>query len=825
MVEELVDQIQDVTVEEEVPNRFLRYAKYVILDRALPDARDGLKPVQRRVLYAAHELGLTHKKPYKKSARIVGDAMGKYHPHGDTSIYEALVRMAQHFSMRYTLIDGHGNFGSVDGDPAAAMRYTESRLSVFGEMMMQSIDKETVDYRENFDNTEQEPSVLPTLFPNLLGNGTEGIAVGMASSIPPHHIPSLYEAVFYMIDCMEKGEAYTIEDLIAIVKMPDFPTGGTIINKADIEKAYRTGKGRAIVRSKYEIVENKSGTSKILVTELPYAVNKASLIKKIDELRKLEKIEGINHINDDSSRKGMSIRIDVKKGFNPNSIIQKLFKMTDLQASISMNHMAIFEGRPKQFTLLDSLETFLTHVSTVLLNENQFDLDKAEKRMHIVEGLIKALDQLDGVIELIRKAKSNEEAYAGLEKIGLTNEQAKAVVAIRLISLSAENQQKYIDEYGELSEEIQHRQAIMTDEAVLYEHIRTRLKEASEPFEGERKTDYHEMSSRIDERDLVPSKDLIITITANGIVKAVETSEYSASNRNTKGQSAKLKDDDAIEFMFTVNTHDDLLIFTDAGRCHLVEAYKLPISTKAQAGKYLANYIDLDNEKIVDILPKKVNDDKDILLITKQGTIKRIKLSSLSKRTKSTRVITFVDDDELNDAVLIEAEKQHLITLTANGKALRIDPNSERKCVRPMGRHAAGVKLITLLEGDYIVKSVVVEPKKDLIFITEKGYGKRIETDQFGVKNRGGQGVKAITVNERTGVVVDCAGIRDEELFIATANGMLNRIQTNTIRRMGTSASGVSLIDLKGDDTVLNMTPSQKEENIIEESEVTEQPA
>lgn len=816
-------EIIQADLANKMGEKFLSYAFYVIQDRALPDVRDGLKPVQRRLLYDMAELGLQPNTPYKKSARTVGDTMGKYHPHGDSSIYGALVNLSQSFNMRYMLIDGHGNFGSVDGDPAAAMRYTESRLSHVGSYMLKDIKKDTVDFQPNFDETEREPIVLPSLFPNLLANGTDGIAVGMASSIPPHNVGSLNEALQFIIQKTLEGEEADIEDLIRIVQMPDFPTGGTIINLAEVQKAYRTGKGRAVIRSKYTIEEGKHGEQKIVITEIPYKVNKAKLIEKIDELRKDNKIEGIKEVNDDSDQKGLSIAVTLKKGTNSNFVVKNLLKYTDMQASFSMNHVALFERTPKQFTLKEALDEFLAHVANVILRRTQFDVNKAQARMHIIEGIIIALNDVDGVLGIIKASKNNQEAIATLsERYEMSDVQAKNIIEIKFKSLSQSSIDELYAEKDELEGKINIWNSILTDEEVLLHTMSSELNEMADKFSSERKTDYQEVDGKITDRELIKDQDLVITISEKGIIKAVDASEYQSSSRGTKGQkNAKLKEDDNVKFMFMVNSRDDLLIFTNKGRCHLLEVYKLPIMKRSQQGKYLANYISFEDEEIVNILPKTQDDNQaDLLLITRFGIGKRLELSELSSRMRSTKVITFKENDELVDVVFIE-DGDEVLTLTASGQAVRFNPNAEgSKGIRPMGRAAAGVRVIKLAEDDFVIKSVVVESEKQLLLITENGYGKRVEFEEFSTLNRGAKGVRSIGLSDKTGILVDAASISDEELFIATVDGIVNRIKTDDIRTMGRQAAGVKVINLNENDAVLSISLYKSEADI--EGELTE---
>lgn len=808
-------EIIQASVDSEVKSRFINYASYVIGDRALPDIRDGLKPVQRRVLYSMHELGLTPNKAFKKSARTVGDVLGKYHPHGDTSVYDAMVNMAQDFKMRYPLVTGHGNFGSIDGDPAAAMRYTESKMSPFGSKMVENVEDTIVDFVPNFDESLTEPSVLPTFFPNLLCNGTTGIAVGMATNVPPHHAKSIYNALKYAINAELEGNEIDIEELIKIVVAPDFPTGAIITNLSDVHKGYRTGKGRVQMRSKYEIEENKKNVS-IVITEVPYRVNKATLVAQIDNLRKEELKEEIREVRDESAREGIRVVVDLKKDANPDFVVKKLLKSTDMQSSFSMNMIALQNGRPVQFTLKDAIEAFLAHVAEIITRRTERDLVKARKRLHIVDGIISILDIIDEVIAVIKAQKTNAEVITALmENFSLSEEQAKAIADMRLRSLSQASIEAYLEEKEKLESDIARFTDILTNTEALLNTMYTEIEEVEKQFDDERRTEIiilENISS--DDRELIKEEDLIITITANGLIKSVHADAYQAKGRGTKGTKSSVKEDDSITHMFSVNSRDDLLFFTNTGRCHLLEVYKLPVQNKSQNGKYMANYLSLDKDEcVVSVIPKWYdNNTDDILMATRLGTIKRLELSSLSTRMKQTKVISFKDNDELVAVQLMHDED--IVLLTANGQGLRFNPDADGKGVRPMGRTAVGVRGIKLRENDYVIAMTRVEEDKDLLLATAKGFGKRVAFSDFPVHNRGGQGVRAINLTDKTGLLRCAEIINDEDdLLIATTSGIMSRIHADTIRTMGRAAAGVKLIGLADDDEVISVSRQDREED------------
>jgi DNA gyrase subunit A len=760
------------------------------------------------------ELGLAPNKAYKKSARTVGDVLGKYHPHGDTSVYEAMVGMAQDFKSRYPTVNGHGNFGSIDGDPAAAMRYTESKMSNYGAKMVEGIDESIVDFVPNFDESMMEPSVLPTFFPNLLCNGTSGIAVGMATSIPPHHAGSIYNALKYAIKSELEDEEISLDELIKIVVAPDFPTGGIITNLSDVHKGYRTGRGRVQMRSRFEIEESKKMQS-IVITEVPFKVNKSTLVTQIDNLRKDELKEEIREVRDESAREGIRVVVDLKRDANVDFVIKRLLKSTDMQSSFSMNMIALQGGRPVQFNLKDAIEAFLVHVAEIITRRTERDLIKARRRLHIVDGIISILDIIDEVIAVIKAAKSNPEVIEGLmTNFDLSEEQARAIAEMRLRSLSQASISAYQEEKETLESDIARFTDILTNTETLLNTMYTEVEEVEKTFEDKRRTEIRILENiSADDRELIKEEDLIVTISENGLIKSVIADSYQAKGRGTKGTKSSVKDDDRIAHMFAVNSRDDLLFFTNTGRCHLLEVYKLPVQNKTQNGKYMANYLNLEsNEYVVSVIPKQYdNNEDDILMATRLGTIKRLELSSLSSRMKQTRVITFKENDELVAVQLMY--EQDIVLFTAQGQGLRFNPDSDGKGVRPMGRTAAGVKGIRLKGDDYVIAMTTVVADHDLLLATVKGFGKRVDFSDFPVYSRAGQGVRAINLTDKTGLLQCAVQITDEnDLLIATTSGIMSRIHADTIRTMGRSAAGVKLIGLTDQDEVISVSRHEREE-------------
>lgn len=812
----MAETIRPMDISEAVGRPFLNYAMSVIVHRALIVACDGLKPVSRRVLYAMGDLGNTPDKPYKKSAKTVGEVIGKYHPHGDTSVYENMVGLAQDFGMRYPLVDGHGNFGSVDGDPAAAMRYTEARLSRVGQALLRDIEKNTVDFRPNFDNEEMEPVILPTLFPNALANGTSGIAVGMAASMPPHNLRELYDAVDYIIASALEGNEADEDVILSIIKAPDFPTGGQIIGLTDVRKGYKTGRGRVVIRSKYEIEDNK-GYSSIVITEIPYKVNKARLIIKIDELRKTDANINIKEVRDESDRTGMRIVIDLKKDATPQLTINKLLKHTEMQTTFSINSTVLVDDKPVELSLKAMLEIFMAHAAEVVMRRTQFDLDKAQARSHILAALLTALANVDDVIAILRNSKTNAEAIATLHQVyDFDEEQAKAIINVRLTSLIQEGTEKLQTEADKLAADIEVYQAILNDETVLLTTLRSEFAAYREEFGDDRRTEIILEEGSIEEEDLVEDEMLVVTMSSDGLIKSVEEGEYRTQNRGTKGAKAtNVKEDEVIRYLLTVNSKEDLLFFTNHGRCHVLKAFKIAKSTRTARGKSINNYLTLnDGEHIVTMLSTKLTTkEDDLLFVTRGGMIKRLALDELSTRMTVTRVIGFKDGDSLVTATVV-GPADHVMITTGAGQSIRIAMDTTGpKQIRPMGRSAAGVVGIDLVRDDYVVDMAKVEEAGTVLTITENGMGKRTNVADYPVQGRGGKGVITHKVTTKTGPVVAAMSVHDtDELFVATEQGLVIRIAITSISTMGRSTSGVKVMNTNEGDRIVSISKGNTED-------------
>jgi len=802
---------------EKLGQGYLNYAMSVIVDRALPDVRDGLKPVHRRILFGMNELGLHYNKAHKKSARLVGDVLGKTHPHGDQSVYEAMVKLAQDFNMRYPLVDGQGNFGSIDGDGAAAMRYTETRLSKIGQAMLKDLYKNTVDFKPNFDESLTEPTVLPSLLPNLLLNGASGIAVGMATNMAPHNLNEIYSALDYIIECVLANKDYTVADLLKYIKGPDFPTGGTIIKKKGIEDAYNTGKGKIVIRSKYQI-EEKKGKQRIIITEIPFKVNKAKLIERIDSLTKTKKdkkgkvlkeaiITTISEIRDESDKDGLRIVIEFKKNTNIQLSLNKLFKFTQLQDSFNINAVALVNGEPKNLNLKELLDNFLSHSANVILRRTQFDLNKAEKRNHIIEGIIKSLKNIDEVIKIIKKAESKTDAINNLNNdYGLSLEQAKAVVEMKLSSLTNQSIEKLTNEKKELEKDILKWNSILNDQFILLKTMQAEFKEIKANFGDDRRTQF-EFSVNSD--FLIKNEKLIITLTNNNEIKSVEENTYKTQHRGGRGVKSIQNDENKIiKSLLTVNAKDDLLFFTSTGRCHTIKAYKIDKSSRIAKSKSIMNYLNLESdEKVINMLSTNLQSTiNDLLLVTKNGLIKKISLSKLSTRMSITKVITFVDDDELVSSKIIKDDTE-VIIITSAGKGIRI----ETAKIRPTGRTARGVIAIKLKnKKDYVVDMVIVNNDSTLFTICKQGVGKKTPFNKYSIKNRGGLGITCHVVSEKTGVVIGALAIEDnDDLIIATKKGLMIKIKAKDISTQGRAAKGVKIIELEEGDNVVAISQTK----------------
>jgi DNA gyrase subunit A len=810
--------IKEVSISQEMKSSFLDYAMSVIVSRALPDVRDGLKPVHRRILYAMHDLGITADKPYKKSARIVGEVIGKYHPHGDSAVYDTMVRMAQDFNYRYMLVDGHGNFGSVDGDAAAAMRYTEARMSKISMELLRDINKDTIDFQDNYDGQEKEPIVLPSRFPNLLVNGSAGIAVGMATNIPPHQLGEVIDAVL----ALSKDPDITVAELMEIIPGPDFPTAGQIIGRSGIRKAYETGRGSITIRAKVEIEEKSNGKQTIIVRELPYQVNKAKLIEKIAELVRDKKIDGITDLRDESDRNGMRIVIEVRKDANANVLLNNLYKQTALQTSFGINMLALVDGQPKVLNLKQCLQHYLDHQKVVIRRRTAYELRKAEARAHILEGLRIALDHLDEVINLIRNSQTTEIARDGLmERFSLSEKQAQAILDMRLQRLTGLEREKIEEEYQNLVKLIAELKAILADEEKVLEIIRKELLEIKERFNDERRTEIVAGGvESIDDEDLIPRENIVITLTHNGYIKRLPLSTYRAQKRGGRGvQGMGTNEDDFVEHLLTTSTHDTILFFTNKGKVYRKKGYEIPEFGRTAKGIPIINLLEIDKgEWINAMIPvQEFVDDWYLFFTTKEGICKRSPLSSFAHiRNSGLIALNLREGDELISVKLTDGTKNVIIG-TKNGLLIRF-PETD---VRSMGRTATGVKGITLETDDEVVGMDILEDHMDVLIVTKNGYGKRTPASEYRVQSRGGKGLKTCNITEKNGSLVAVKAVTDEEdIMIITAGGVLIRVAVSEISQMGRNTQGVKLIRLDENEYVATVARVQKdEENQDEHSE------
>ena len=825
------DRILKIDIKQEMQSAYIDYSMSVIVARALPDVRDGFKPVHRRVLFGMDKLGNTSDKPYKKSARIVGDVLGKYHPHGDSSVYFALVRMAQPWSLRYPLVDGQGNFGSVDGDSPAAMRYTEARLSRIAEEMLRDIEKDTVDFTPNFDNTLEEPTVLPTRIPNLLVNGASGIAVGMATNMPPHNLSECIDASVALIDDRE----LTVEDLMQYIKAPDFPTGGIIYGFAGVKDAFETGRGRIVIRAKAEIeVDSTTGRETIVVSEIPYAVNKSELIKKIADLVEEKRLEGISNINDESDRAGMRIVIEIKRDANASVVLNKLFKMTDLQSSFSVNNIALVNGRPQTLNLKQLLEAFVDHRHEVVIRRTRFDLAKAEERAHILEGLIIASDHIDEVVKLIRSSRTREEAKTRLmERFSLSEKQAQAIVDMRLGQLTGLDQDKLRNEYAEVEKMIAYYKEILADESVCMKVVKDELLEIKEKYGDERKTEIIYSSEEFNAEDFYADDEMIITISHMGYIKRTPLSEFRAQNRGGVGaKGSNTREEDFIEYIYPASMHNYMLFFTQKGKCYWLKVYEIPEGAKNSKGRAIQNMLNIESDDKVNafIRVKKLQDPEynmshNLLFCTRKGVIKKTKLEAYSRpRQNGVNAITIREDDQVIQVRLTTGDSQ-IIIANKNGRAIRFHESA----VREMGRNATGVKGMTLdNNGDEVVGMICVnDPEKETIMVvSEQGYGKRSLIEDYRITNRGGKGVKTLNITDKTGCLVAIKCVTDEnDLVIINKSGITLRMKVADVRVMGRATQGVRLINLeKRNDEIASVCKvlSESVDENLQDDNVTE---
>ena len=814
MEDNIFDKVHEVDLKKTMEDSYIDYAMSVIASRALPDVRDGLKPVQRRILYSMIELNNGPDKPHRKSARIVGDTMGKYHPHGDSSIYGALVNMAQEWSTRYPLVDGHGNFGSVDGDGAAAMRYTEARLSKISMELTADINKDTVDFMPNFDETEKEPTVLPARFPNLLVNGTSGIAVGMATNIPPHNLKEIIDAVVKIIDDqIADKEETTIEEILQIVKGPDFPTGGTILGTRGIEEAYRTGRGKIRVRAVTNIETMANGKSRIIVTELPYMVNKARLIETIAEMVRDKKIDGITDLSDQSSREGMRVVIELRKDVNANVLLNQLYKHTQLQDTFGVIMLALVNNVPRVMNLLDMLNHYLKHQEDVVTRRTKYELNKAEERAHILKGLLIALDHIDEVISIIRGSQTVQIAKAELiNRFDLSDAQAQAIVDMRLRALTGLEREKLEAEYNELVKQIEHLKAILADRKLLLGVIKEEILAIKEKYGDERRTSIGFDEYDISMEDLIPREDVVITMTKLGYIKRMSEDTFKAQNRGGKGiKGMQTLEEDYVEDLLMCNTHHYIMFFTNTGRVYRLKGYEIPESSRTSRGTAIINLLQLmPGEKITAVIPVEYYSEKAFLMMsTKKGLIKKTPLKEYANvRKVGLAAITLREDDELIEVKFTNGH-QEVILATKYGQCIRF----KEQDVRCTGRTSMGVRGINLADRDEVIGMQLASQGTDLLIVSEKGMGKRTLMDEFTAQNRGGKGVKCYKITEKTGNVVGIKGVNEQdEIMIINTEGIIIRMLCSGISVLGRVTSGVKLINLKEGDTVASIAKVRDEE-------------
>ena len=821
MEDNIFDKVQEVDLKKTMETSYIDYAMSVIASRALPDVRDGLKPVQRRILYSMIELNNGPDKPHRKCARIVGDTMGKYHPHGDSSIYGALVNMAQEWSTRYPLVDGHGNFGSVDGDGAAAMRYTEARLSKISMELTADINKNTVDFAPNFDETEKEPIVLPARYPNLLVNGTSGIAVGMATNIPPHNLREVIAAVVKIIDDQieETGET-TIEDILQIVKGPDFPTGAEILGTRGIEEAYRTGRGKIRVRAVTDIEPMANGKNRIIVTELPFMVNKARLIEKIAELVREKKIDGITALEDQSNREGMRICIELRRDVNANVILNQLYKHTQLQDTFGVIMLALVNNEPKVLNILDMLKFYLKHQEEVVTRRTQYELNKAEERAHILQGLLIALDNIDRVITIVRGSKTTQIAKEGLiAEFNLTDVQAQAIVDMRLRALTGLEREKLETEYAELMERIGELKAILADRKLLLGVIKEEILIISEKYGDERKTQIGFDEFDLSMEDLIPEQDVVITKTKLGYIKRMTTDTFKSQNRGGKGiKGMQTLEEDYVEELFMTSSHHYIMFFTNKGRVYRLKAYEIPEASRTSRGIAIVNLLQLmPEEKITAMIPiKEYEEGQYLFMATRKGLVKKTRITDYSNvRKTGLAAITLRDDDELIEVKFTD-KTQDIIIITKYGQCIRFDEND----VRSTGRTSMGVRGINLVDGDEVVAMQLCSQGSQILIVSERGLGKRTNMEEFTVQNRGGKGVKCYKITEKTGEVVGAKAVDEEnEIMLINTEGIIIRMECSGISVLGRITSGVKLINLRDNETVASIAKVRESNIQLEEAE------
>ena len=819
------EKIIRINIEEQMKSAYIDYSMSVIVSRALPDVRDGLKPVHRRVLFGMNELGMFSNKPYKKSARIVGEVLGKYHPHGDSSVYYAMVRMAQAWSLRYPMIDGQGNFGSVDGDSPAAMRYTEARLAKIAEETLADLDKNTVDFQPNFDESLNEPVVMPTRLPQLIINGASGIAVGMATNMPPHNLSDTIDATIAYID----NNDISIQDIIDIIIAPDFPTGGIIYGYEGVKEAFETGRGRIVVRAKAHI-ENEGGREKIVVTEIPYLVNRAEMIQKTADLVNDKKIEGISNVNDESDRDGMRVVYDLKRDAMSNVVLNKLYKYASLQTSFNVNNIALVNGRPKMLNIKDLIRYFVEHRHEVITRRTQYELEQAEKRAHILEGLIIASDNIDEVISIIRSSSTPDEAREKLiNRFELSEIQARAIVEMRLRQLTGLEQEKLRKEYAEIMQQIEHLNKILSDISLRMDIIKEELLEIKNKFGDKRRTEVIPNAEEFNPEDFYADEDMVITISHLGYLKRTPLTEFRTQGRGGVGsKGSTTRDEDFLEHIFIASMHNTLLLFTEKGKCFWMKVYQIPEGTRTSKGRAMQNILNIEpDDKVLTFIKVKTLDDEEfinnnyIILATKKGIIKKTTLEAYSRpRQNGVNAITIKDGDKLLEARLTNGESEIMLAVRS-GKAIRFN----EKIVRAIGRTASGVRGITRKnEQDEVIGMVCVnDGNEDILVISENGYGKRSKIDDYRVTNRGGKGVKTINVTEKTGNLIAMKSVSNEnDLMIITQNGLTIRLAVNTVSVLGRATQGVRLINLKEEDRIASVARVTIEDAESEEVESEE---
>jgi DNA gyrase subunit A len=831
MMEDNNDRIIKINIEEEMKTAYIDYSMSVIVSRALPDVRDGLKPVHRRVLFGMSELGVVSNKPHKKSARIVGEVLGKYHPHGDSSVYDAMVRLAQPWSMRYMLVDGQGNFGSVDGDAPAAMRYTEARMRKLAEEMMADIEKNTVDFQLNFDDSLEEPVVLPAKIPALLINGTSGIAVGMATNMPPHNIKEVCDATIAYID----NNDITVEELMQHIKGPDFPTGGTIYGIQGIKNAYETGRGRVIVRAKTDIEVSDKGRETIVISEIPYQVNKKTMIESIAALVDEKKIEGIAYVNDESDRRGMRVVVKVKYEAVANVVLNNLFKHTQLQTSFAVNNIALVEGRPRQLNLKQILKYYVRHRHEVVVRRTKFELEQAERRAHILEGLLIALDHLDEVIAIIRASRTPDEARSGLmEKFGFTEMQASAIIEMRLRQLTGLERNKLKEEHAELMKVIEHLKTILNDEALQMQIIKDELADIKARFGDERRTDIVMTAEEFNPEDFYADEDVIITISHLGYIKRTPLNEYRLQSRGGVGsKGSTTRDEDFIEHIYVANMHGTMLFFTKKGRCYWLKVYEVPEGSKVSKGRAIQNVINIEaDDKVMayinvkDLANEEYINSNHIVLCTRGGTIKKTRLAEYSRpRQTGINAIVIKDSDELLEACLTNGTNE-IVMASKEGRAVRFNESD----VRPIGRVGAGVRGMTIEENDEIIGMVCAgDDKVQILVVSENGFGKRSEIGDYRVTRRGGKGVKTLNITDKTGKLIAVKNVNDEkDLMIINKSGITIRMAVSEIALQSRATQGVKLIKLREKDSIAAVIqvgksedrPSENADEQLNETEV-----